>query len=39
MRIRQPPSYVYLTSNPIRQQQTSPAVFEQLPSGGPGENL
>jgi putative ABC transport system permease protein len=33
MRIRQPPSYVYLTSNPIRQQQTGPAVFEQLPSG------
>ena len=33
IRIRQPPSYVYLTSNPIRQQQTGPDVFERLPSG------
>ena len=33
IRIRQPPSYVYLTSNPIRQQQTGPDVFELLPSG------
>ena len=32
-RIPQPPSYVYLTSNPIRQQQTGSDVFEQLPSG------
>ena len=32
-RIQQPPSYVYLTSNPIRQPPNDSAAFEQLPSG------
>ena len=32
-RIQQPPSYVYLTSNPIRQPPSDSAAFEQLPSG------
>jgi putative ABC transport system permease protein len=33
IRIQQPPSYVYLTSNPIRQPPDGSAAFEQLPSG------
>ena len=33
VRIQQTPSYVYLTSNPIRQPPDESAAFEQLPSG------